>query len=507
MGKRTAFILLSCFGVVLGLRAQDVEWEAEVVGMAGRPYQWNEVMPLTGVAVSRAVGTIGMDDRVVLSWPDDGRMHLCELHCAGVVWTLPLCGPLPADHRLVPPKSGGAPFTARPGAVAAPPSVDPGLPLAMAALRDAVGEVEAGLEAELQRSLLWNGAARRGGEAEALGQAIGEPNGASENADSLRQALVAELQSLADRHAAGQPPAAVAWMQAAVLGPCLDADAALRETEWMAWQNTPAPDPTDAAAVRRFVEGALRFATVAALPDSTVEVYARGVATGDWAALTAASAGWWGGPDEDKTAAWCAHRLGQDAFGMRRSGRPFAGRAWPSGWMALLDELESHPMYGAEVAAWRQSDAPLAQLPKSLRAFDATENLVDLESVVGSGPALWLWMDASAPSTTVPLQVLERMLADPKLQRVVRGMEWVVADVGTDWEAFQRLTLAVVKRYGGLSRVPFRMVHVGGDVRWTQAFELSALPAVRVHGPDRVPVAAEWPLPGPELSRRLAKRP
>ena len=90
------------------------------------------------------------------------------------------------------------------------------------------------------------------------------------------------------------------------------------------------------------------------------------------------------------------------------------------------------------------------------------QNLVDIESVVGSGPALWLWLDASAPSTTVQLQVLERMLADPASQRVVRGMTWVVADAGTDFEAFERLTQHLAERYGGLNRMPFELLHTGG---------------------------------------------
>lgn len=509
MGKAHFFWLWCWTCAVLGLRAQEVEWNVEVVGMAGRPYLWSEVMPLTGVSVPRASGSIGMDGRVVLNWPDDDRLHFCELQCAGVVWTLPVAGPAPVGHRLVPLKAGGGPFAARPGAVAVDPSATRGVPLAIADYQKAKADVEAGLGAELQRRMLWNGTARRGGEARALGEAIGDGAGAAENvaSDSLRRALTSELGSLPPAFSAGHPPALRAWMEADIAGPCMDADPAMRDAARQTWASMASPDPADVVAVQQFVNGAQRFATVAALPDSLVDVCAKGIGSGDWEALVTAGAGWWNRRDEDMTAAWCAFRLGRDAFGVRRSGRPFAGRTWSPSWQDIFDRLVAHPLYGAEVSAWSQSDTPVAQLPGDLRAFDAAENLIDLESVVGSGPALWLWIDASAPSTTVQLQVLERMLADPQFQRVARGLQWVVADAGMDWEAHQRLVRAVSKRYGGLNRVPFRMLHVGGDVRWTKAFELSALPAVRHHGPDRIPVAAELPLPGPELSRWLAKRP
>lgn len=490
------------------LSAQERVWDVEVVGMAGRPYQWNEILPLTGAEVPVAFGSVNLDGRVQLALPEDDRVHTFVLQCAGVVWTLPLCGAPLQGHRLVPPAAGGAPFTARPGAVERRLEVGPGLPLQVAALQDAMAEVEAGLGAELQRTMLWNGVPGRGGESGALGSPIGSSDEADVAAsDSLRQSLMDELRALAQRHSEGQPDAVRVWMEALVNGPCMDVDPEVMSAARDTWAAAPAPDPLDVAALRRFADGADRFATVAALPDSAVAAYAKGLGTGDWESLVSAGAGWWGQPDEDKTAAWFAHVLGRDAFGVRRSGRPFAGRKWTTAWNRLLDRVEAHPAYGREVAAWRAADTPVGQLPAGLRAFNAAQNLVDIESVVGSGPALWLWLDASAPSTTVQLQVLERMLADPASQRVMRGMTWVVADAGTDFEAFERLTQRLAERYGGLNRMPFELLHTGGDIRWSQAFELSALPVVRQHGTDRVPVSADLPLPGPELSRRLAKRP
>ena len=508
MGEwRTALVLLlALWGGWVS--AQEPVWDVEVVGMAGRPYQWNEILPLTGAEVPVASGSVNMDGRVQLVLPGDDRLHTFVLQCAGVVWTLPLCGAPPEGHRLVPPKAGGAPFNARPGAIEKTPEMDAGLPLQVAALQDAMAEVEVGLGTELQRTMLWNGVPGRGGESGALGSPIGSSDdGDAAASDSLLKSLLVELRALAQRHSDGQPDAVRVWMEVLVNGPCMDVDSEVMSATRSAWAAAPAPDPLDMAAVRRFADGADRFATVAALPDSLVAAYAKGLGKGDWEALVLAGAGWWGQPDEDKSAAWFAHVLGRDAFGVRRSGRPFAGRKWTAAWNRLLDRVEAHPIYGPEVTAWRAADTPVGQMPASLRAFNAAQNLVDIESVVGSGPALWLWLDASAPSTTIQLQVLERMLADPASQRLMRGMTWVVADAGTDFEAFERLAQRLAERFGGLNRMPFELLHTGGDIRWSQAFELSALPVVRQHGMNRVPVSADLPLPGPELSRRLARRP
>ena len=74
-----------------------------------------------------------------------------------------------------------------------------------------------------------------------------------------------------------------------VNGPCIDVDSKVMSDARDAWVAAPAPDPLDVAAVRRFADGADRFATVSVLPDSLVAAYAKGLGEGDWEAL---SIGW-----------------------------------------------------------------------------------------------------------------------------------------------------------------------------------------------------------------------
>jgi len=170
-----------------------------------------------------------------------------------------------------------------------------------------------------------------------------------------------------------------------------------------------------------------------------------------------------------------------------------------------LEALAGRPTSAKEVAVLRAGWQTPQALPSTLRCFDQAEELVRLEDVVGSGPALWLWIDASAPSTTVQLQVLERMIGE--MRNAPRDFTWVVADAGSNWSAFLRLFEESVGRAGGVKRMPFEMVHTGGDVRWTRAFGLSTLPSVRHHGANLKPTPRDLPLPGPELSGWLAKRP
>ena len=180
-----------------------------------RPYQWNEILPLTGAEVPVASGSVNLDGRVQLALPGDDRVHTFVLQCAGVVWTLPLCGAPLQGHRLVPPKAGGAPFNARPGAVEKAPEVAPGLPLQVASLQGAMAEVEAGLGAELQRAMLWNGVPGRGGESGALGSPIGSSDEVDAAAsDSLRESMMVELRALAQRHSDGQCDVVRVWMDA-----------------------------------------------------------------------------------------------------------------------------------------------------------------------------------------------------------------------------------------------------------------------------------------------------
>ena len=89
---------------------------------------------------------------------------------------------------------------------------------------------------------------------------------------------------------------------------------------------------------------------------------------------------------------------------------------------------------------------------------------------------------------------------------VSRDLKWVVADVGQDWTAFEQLIRDAAARHGGLQKLPYTMLHTGGDVRWTEAFELQTLPAMRHSGPGLVPTPEAPPMPGPALIGWLAKR-
>ena len=215
------------------------------------------------------------------------------------------------------------------------------------------------------------------------------------------------------------------------------------------------------------------------------------------------------------TAAWMMARLGDGGLGFVPPSRFARSQTLPAAMLDLLAELTSHPLLGgAAERLVREFESPGA-LPKALRAFTGNGDLARLDEMTGSGPALWLWVDASAPSTLVQLQVLERMIQDagrrgrrsPSGPTLPKDLEWIVVDAGLDWAAFERMVRDAGLRNGGLSRIPYQMVHTGGDIRWSEAFELEVLPSVRHNGPDGSPTRAELPLPGPSLIGWLAKRP
>ena len=216
--------------------------------------------------------------------------------------------------------------------------------------------------------------------------------------------------------------------------------------------------------------------------------------------------------DQDRTIAWFVARMGDGSMGAFPPNRFAAGRNVPQPWLELLGGFRDHPMYGAEAQRLLDRFAPPGPLPGSLRAFTAGGDLGRLEDQVGSGPAVWLWMDASAPTTVVQLQVLEKTMAMATGNRrgdgpsLPRDLQWVGIDAGQDWEAFERLVRTAAARNGGLSKLPYTLMHSGGDLRWSEAFEIRALPSVRHHGPGLEPTRQEPPLPGPELIRWLSKR-
>ena len=53
-----------------------------------------------------------------------------------------------------------------------------------------------------------------------------------------------------------------------------------------------------------------------------------------------------------------------------------------------------------------------------------------------------------------------------------RDLKWMVVDAGQDWAAFEQLIRDAAARHGGLRKLPYGMLHTGGDIRWTEAFEV-----------------------------------
>ena len=123
-------------------------------------------------------------------------------------------------------------------------------------------------------------------------------------------------------------------------------------------------------------------------------------------------------------------------------------------------------------AGWQNS-----QMPVHVAVFQpAEEPGSDIEDVVGSGPALWLWMDASAPSTTVQLQVLERIIR-PGVRNAPRDFTWVVADAG---HGLARLSAPV---HTASDRGPLQAASNGCRLRWSIPEETSGGPGRLVSRP------------------------
>ena len=211
------------------------------------------------------------------------------------------------------------------------------------------------------------------------------------------------------------------------------------------------------------------------------------------------------------TAAWFLARLGDGEFGHAAPRRFGRGRPLPPSMAALLDELKDPPLLGTTAVRLAAHFAAPGPLPEMLRAFRGNGDLVDIVEVAGGGPVLWLWVDASAPSTIVQLQVLERLIREEggrgrKGAQLPRDLQWIVVDAGGDAAAFERLVREAGNRNGGLSRVPYTLLNTGSDIRWTEAFDIRSLPVTRHTGPDLAPTPQEPPLPGPSLIVWLAKR-
>ena len=473
-------------------------------GLEGRPVVISEVLPLSGVASTVNAGVVDIEGQVQLAWPDDGALRFFRLDCAGSTWTLPVVKGLPKGTVLVPAPPGRAPFSQRPGLVNL--GFGPGDRTAERLALFAAGVEELKLDAAVRWQQHWlMGNMARGGEADILGGRIVEaPEEQSVSAKEDNR-LQMQLDSLFVVACDGAEPTVAAYLDAMRWRTALDLPSTNLDSARFDWQSRSAPSLDSPAEVLWFAEGALRFALFEEWPDTLIQRHSRALAQGDFEALVSTTSHWWGERDEAKTEAWLVFRFGLDGFGVKSSAAPFVGYLWPSGLSSLLAELERRPEVRDEVSALRMSWNGAGELPNDLKGFDQGENLVRLVDVVGSGPGLWLWIDASSPSTTVQLQVLERMIGTKR--EGPRDLTYVVADAGSDWAAFRALFREVAQRAGGIKRMPFDMIHTGADIRWTRAFDLVALPSVRHHGPDFQPTPQALPLPGPELSGWLSRQP
>lgn len=520
---------LSLMAFMPSSSAQVAEAQFTLEGLENRPFRLTEFHPLGMTTTTLAEGQVSLSGEVDIQWPDDGRLHFLSLHCAGAVWSLPVCGPYAGGVDLVVPGPGRAPFAERPGMLASGAGGDGQrwAPVIVAEAQACVDDARQGMAADLQQAMLWgagSGSARRDAGA-ALGAAFGEQEGEEGEAaggvdggagaagDSLLRLQGADFVSRFEGVLEESGEEALGdYLQTMAVDVMGELDPRLRREQIDRWRASPAPDPLDAAAVAAFRAGLDLVAHADGWTEDEVKAFSGAITSGDLEGLTASTAAWWGAEDVDRTIAWFIARMGDGGLGAFPPARFSTGRSIPGPWLALLAGFHDHPTYGAEAKRLSERFTPPGPLPGGLRAFDAGGDLQRLEDLVANGPAVWLWIDAGAPTTVVQLQVLEKTLAMAMGNRrgdapsLPRDLRWVVIDAGQDWQAFERLVRAAAARNGGLSRLPYSLLHSGGDLRWTEAFEIPALPAVRHHGPGLVPTPEEPPLPGPELIRWLSRR-
>ena len=482
----------------------SVRTELILPGLEGRPYVVWEIQALTGARRAVKEGAVGLDGQVALGWPADRALRFLRFDCAGSTWTVPVVEAWPVGTRLVQAPPGRAPFARRPGTIQLGDGEGDRTVERLAAFESAMEDVESDAAVEWQRQWLMGDAAR-GGAAEALGGRIGENENRAEVVLAVPEDIGRRLDSLERKAALGAAESVVAYIEALRWRTTLDMPGTDLDSARLSWQLWDAPDLSSQSESLRFAEGVLRFATEDMWPDTLVQRHRKALNQGDFDALVSTTANWWGRPDPAKTGAWLLMRFARDGFGVRMPAEPFSDRTWPAGLSRLLETLGERSASAMELGLLQSEWCNSGVIPSTLRCFDQREELVRVEDVVGSGPALWLWVDAAAPSTTVQVQVLERMIGE--LRKAPRGFTWVVADAGCNWTAFKAMYDAAVERAGSIKRVPFEMVHVGSDIRWTEAFDLSVLPAVRHHGADLRPTSRDLPLPGPELSGWFARQP
>ena len=511
-----AFSVWFCLG---SLTAAGQESRAQFLleGWENRPYRLSEYHPLSATRSVLFEGQVDVNGKVDLSWPNDDEVHFLELECSGAVWSLPVCGSFAGGVELQIPEQGRAPFAARPGSLLWDGEAEPWTPILLAKAEALLAEYEERMAADIQQSLLWGTASSgpKNRTAEVLGTSIGF-NPVSVDRDSLASIRTAQFSAAWDSMQAGLSEGAAKryidvqrWQVLTELH--ADSLLAFRSV----WEKAGAPYPDDAPGVARFRLGLDRFTSLEAMSREDRATLGRAWGQGNLDSLAAVTAPWWGGRNVDMTAAWLMARLGDGGLGFGPPSRFSRGQTLPVPMMDLLVQLTSHPVLGVAAMRLVRDFASPGPLPEGLRAFTGNGEPERLDELTGSGPALWLWVDASAPSTLVQLQVLERMMQDAGQRgrrrtsgpSLPKDLQWIVLDAGLDWSAFERLVRDAGVRNGGLSRLPYQLVHTGGDIRWSESFEVQALPGVRYTAAGLTPVRSEPPFPGPALMDWLAKRP
>ena len=497
------------------IHGQDAAAEFTLQGLENRPYRVQVFHPLTQTTTLMEEGQVGMKGQIRLEWPDDGRLHFLELECAGVVWSLPVCGPYDHGAELAIPPLGGAPFAARPGSVLW--TGEQGrewTPVLVSQAQGVLTKFEQAMAADLQQAMLWDGpaGAPKDKAVGVLGISIGEGPVEEVNQDSLWSAYQVDFQraygAVLDRCSQGAERDYVDALQGGILPELYPDSAATWERDWA---SRVLPAPNDAGEVEHFLQGLSRAADFEGWSLEERQELRRALTEGDMDSLVTITSVWWGSPDVDRTKAWFLARCGDGGMGVQFPRRFERSMEVPAGVRSLLEACLDHPQFAASSQRLLQKLEQPGTLPAALRAFSASGSLMRMEEWAESGPVAWLWIDASAPTTVVQLQVLERMMTSTegpgrRGKAPFKDLKWIVVDAGQDWAAFEQLIRTAAARHGGLRQLPYTLLHTGGDLRWTEAFEIQALPAMRHSGPGLVPTPEVLPMPGPALTGWLAKR-
>ena len=204
---RSAVVVLGVLwcSPVFAQPADSLSLDLLVPNFEQRPFVVSEIHGLSGGEVDVDAGFVSENGRLQLSWPNDGNLHLFKLRCSGVEWSLSVCGPEPEVQRLLAPRTGLGPFSARPGELAVEAS-QASTPLVLGQFSNALEGLRAEWAVEFQRSRLWGDGQRKNEAAEVLGAGmdVEEPEALvakeERTQDDALQFLDSVLQSAIHRH-------------------------------------------------------------------------------------------------------------------------------------------------------------------------------------------------------------------------------------------------------------------------------------------------------------------